>query len=70
MTTGSDATERGTLDRVEAEAERRCPKARRNRKKGAKRVPHAPHIWHAGRYLPLGDLGFPVWCPGWEPTNE
>jgi hypothetical protein len=38
---------------------RECQKAR-------DKVPHEPHTYLAGRYLPVGDLGFDADCPGWS----
>ena len=44
--------------------EKPCPKARN-------RLAHEAHQWHAGRYLPVGDLGEAAWCPGvTEPTSS
>jgi hypothetical protein len=38
---------------------RECQKAR-------DKVAHEPHTYLAGRYLPVGDLGFDADCPGWS----
>ena len=37
--------------------ERLCKKARN-------RIAHLPHDWHAGEYLPVGDLGYTAHCVG------
>jgi hypothetical protein len=51
---------------------RRCPKARgRSGRKPKPRIPHAPHRWIAGVYLPIGETdGYWADCPGYpDPTG-
>ena len=38
---------------------RECRKARAS-------VEHPAHEWIAGEYLPVGDLGYAVQCPGFQ----
>lgn len=38
-------------------------------RKVKRKVDHLPHTWTQGRYLPTGDTGEQVWCPGYlEPA--
>lgn len=51
--------------------EKKCPRARKKSGKKAKKpVPHLPHSWWAGEYLPVGDLGYPAVCPGYPKEDD